>query len=94
MAASRDSQVACSHRDSRRPEASAWGGVFTDDSIRAHADGELVVRGVAPRAGCWAMRDILCRAAEVIRARDNTIYGLREDQARLEQELDLARSHG
>ena len=92
--AARDSQVPRSHRDAPRPEVSAWEGVFTDDSIRAHADGELVVRGVAPRAGGWAMRDILCRAAEVIRARDNTIYGLREDQARLEQELDRARSRG
>ena len=68
--------------------------MFTDDSIRAHADGELVVRGVAPRAGGCAMRGILCRAAEVTRARDNTIFGLLEDQGRLQQELDRARSRG
>ena len=94
VAAARDFQVARSQRDSRRPEVTAWEGVFTDDSIRAHADGELVVLGVAPRAGGWSMRDISCLAAEVIRARDNTIYALREDQARLEQQLDLVRSRG
>ena len=40
------------------------------------------------------MLDILCRAAEIIRARNKTIFGLREDQARLEQELDRARNRG
>ena len=59
VAAARDSQVARIHRDSRRPEVSALEGLFTDDSIHAHADRELVVRGVALRAGGWAMRDIL-----------------------------------
>ena len=68
--------------------------MYSDDSIRANANGELVVRGVAPRPGGWAMLDILCQAAEITRARDNTIFGLREDQARLEQELDRARSRG
>lgn len=47
---------------------------------------------MAPRVGGWALCDILCRAAEVIRARYNTIFGFREDQGCLEQELDRARS--
>ena len=66
---------------------SAWDGFYSDDSIHADANGDLVIRGVAPRPGGWAIHDILCRAAEVIRARDNTIYGLDEDQARLEPKL-------
>ena len=82
------------NQDSWPPVPSAWDGVYSDDSIRANAKGELVVRDVAPRPGVWAMLDILCRAEEVIRARDNTIFGLREDQARLEQELDRARNRG
>ena len=80
------------NQDSRPPVPSAWNGVYSDDSIRANANGELVVRSVAPRPGGWAMLDILCRAAKIIRARDNTIFGLREDQARLEQEIDRARN--
>ena len=82
------------NQDSRLPVPSAWDEVYSDDSIRANAKGELVVRGVAPRPGGWAMLDILCRAAEIIRARHNTIFGLCEDQARLEQELDRARNRG
>ena len=38
VAVARDSQVPRRHRDSRLPEVSAWEGLFTDDSIRAHAD--------------------------------------------------------
>ena len=69
--------------------------MYSDDSIRANANRDLVVPGVAPRPGGWAMLlDILCRAAEIIRARDKIIFGLREDQARLKQELDRARTRG
>ena len=68
--------------------------MYSNDSIRANANGELVVRRFGTRTGGWAMLDIFCRAAEIIRARDNTIFGLREDQARLEQELDRARNRG
>ena len=39
------------NRDSRLPVPSAWDGVYSDDSIRENANGELVVRGVAPRPG-------------------------------------------
>ena len=73
----------CCTQDSRLPVPSARDGFYSDDSIRADASGELVARDVAPRPGGWAIHDILCRATEVIRARDNTIYGLLEDQARL-----------
>ena len=82
------------NQDSRLPVPSAWDGVYSDDSIRANANGELVVRGFAPRPGGWVMFDILCQAAEIICARDNTIFGSREDQARLEQEPDRPRNRG
>ena len=64
--------------------------MYSDNRILPNANGELVVRGVSPRPGGWVMLDIFCRAAEIIRARDTTIFGLREGQARLEQELDRA----
>ena len=47
-------------QDSRLPVPSAWDRVYSYDSIRANANAELVVRGVAPRPGGWAMLDILC----------------------------------
>lgn len=63
VAVAHDSQVARIHRDWRPPEVSAWDGLFTDDSIRAHADGVLLFHGVAPRAEARPMRGFLCPAA-------------------------------
>ena len=46
--------------DSRLSVPSAWDGVYWDNSIRTKSNGELLIRGVAPRPGGWAMLDILC----------------------------------
>lgn len=66
--------------------------VISDDALRASVSGEYLVRDLGSRRQGWSVQEILDRAFEIVRARDNTIHGLREERASLVRELDSCKS--